>query len=66
VQEVLAMAAQTKEKKQSQSADSNLSSPLSGNLEEDLQLIGQGLGNSMDLIIRRFKMINPAPPVAVI
>lgn len=60
------MAAQAKEKKQSQTADSNTSSPLSGNLEDDLQHIRQGLGNSMDLIIRHFKLINAAPQVAVI
>ncbi|MBW4082920.1 spore germination protein [Paenibacillus sp. S150] len=61
------MATQTTDPKPSQTADSsNQSAPLSANLEDNLQRIREGLGNSLDLIIRHFETIDNALQLAAV
>ncbi|WP_244169759.1 spore germination protein [Paenibacillus helianthi] len=61
------MATRTTKPKKSQTEDSNnQSSPLTENLDDNLQHIREGLGNSLDLIIRYFQTIDDAPRIAAV
>ncbi|WP_379162112.1 spore germination protein [Paenibacillus sp. sgz5001063] len=61
------MATQATEQKQPQTADgSSQSSPLKENLDDNVKLIRDSLGNSLDLIIRYFQTVNAGPRVAAV